>query len=157
MEAVRKPKNQWPALGTLLVRDGAVTPEQLESALTLQRLRPELRLGEVLLEMGAATSAAISRVLAEQHELEFVELDVPSIDIAAALMLPESLARRYMALPIRFLDDGCVLIVVADPTNVMFSDELRLAVGMPVRICVAAPDAIADAISKLNDNASVSI
>ena len=81
----------------------------------------------------------------------------PSIDLAAALMLPESLARRYKALPIRFLDDGCVLIVVADPTNVMFSDELRLAVGMPVRICVAAPDAIEAAILKLNDDASVSI
>jgi len=157
MEAVRKPRNQWPALGTLLVRDGAVTSEQLESALTVQRLKPELRLGEILLEQGVVTPLAISRVLAEQHELEFIELDVPSIDIAAALMLPESLARRYMALPIRFLDDGFVLIVVADPTNVMFSDELRLAVGMPVRICVAAPDAIEAAISKLNSDASISI
>ena len=37
MEAVRKPRNQWPALGTLLVRDGAVTSEQLESALAVQK------------------------------------------------------------------------------------------------------------------------
>ena len=153
MEAVRKPRNQWPALGTLLVRDGAVTSEQLETALTVQRLRPELRLGEILLEQGFVTPLAISRVLAEQHDLEFVDLDHESIEAEAALLLPASLARRYRALPIRFLEDGYVLIAVADPTNVMFSDELRLAIGMPVRICVAGPDAIEAAILKVNDRA----
>ena len=61
---------------------------------------------------------AVSRVLAEQHELEFVELDIPSIETEAAMLLPESLARRYRALPIRFLEDGYVLVAVADPTNV---------------------------------------
>ena len=157
MEAAQNPRNQWPALGTLLVRDGAVTSEQLEQALAAQRLRPDLRLGEILLQEGFATPTAISRVLAEQHELEFVDLDLRSIEADAAMMLPESLASRYRAVPIRFLDDGSLLIAVSDPTNVMFSDELRLAVGMPVRICVAAPDRIEVAIGKLNDQATVSI
>ena len=154
MEAARNP---WPALGTLLVRDGALTPEQLELALAEKRLKPEVRLGEILVKNGFATRAAVSRVLAEQHELEFVELDFPSIEIEAAALLPENLARRYRALPIRFLDDGSVLVAVADPTNVMFSDELRLALGMPVRVCVAAPEAIDLAITKINDGASISI
>src|SRR4249920_314645 len=154
MEAARNP---WPALGTLLVRDGAVTPEQLELALAEKRVKPELRLGEILVENGFVTRVAVSRVLAEQHELEFVELDFASVEIEAAMLLPENLARRYRAVPIRFLDDGYVLVAVADPTNVMFSDELRLALGMPVRVCVAAPDAIELAITKVHDNASVSI
>ena len=145
MEAIRKPRNQWPALGTLLVREGGMTEEQLERALALQQASPDLRLGEILLAEGFVTPRGISRVLAEQHELEFVELTPGSIDPSAAL-LTSFLARRYQALPIRFLDDGFVLIAVADPTNVMFSDELRLATGMPVRICVAAPDAIEAAI-----------
>ncbi len=154
MEAIRQPRNQWPAFGTLLVRDGAVTAEQLDHALTLQRTRPGRRLGEILLDEGFVTSIAISRVLAEQHELEFIELDFASVDISAALLLTESLARRYLALPVRFLDDGYVLVAVADPTNVMFSDELRLAVGVPIRICVAAPDMIESAITMVNDPAS---
>jgi type IV pilus assembly protein PilB len=151
MEAARKPRNQWPALGMLLVRDGAVTSEQLETALAAQRLEPDLRLGQILLDQGFVTPLAISRVLAEQHELDFVELDPASIDIAAALLLPEGLARKYRALPIRFLDDGYVLIAVADPTNVMFSDELRLAVGMPVHLCVSSPEALERAIVAVND------
>ncbi len=154
MEAARNP---WPALGTLLVRDGAVTPAQLELALEEKQLKPELRLGDILVNNNFATRAAVSRVLAEQHELDYVELDVPSIEVEVALLLPENLARRYRALPIRLLDDGYVLVAVADPTNVMFSDELRLALGMPVRVCVSAPDAIEAAITKLHDNATVSI
>ena len=55
MEAARNP---WPALGTLLVRDGAVTPEQLELALAEKRLKPELRLGEILVENGFVTRVA---------------------------------------------------------------------------------------------------
>ena len=154
MEAARNP---WPVLGTLLVRDGAVTPEQLELALVEKRLKPEIRLGDILVERGFASRAAVSRVLAEQHELDFVELDVASIEMEAATLLPEHLARRYGALPIRFLDDGSVLVAVADPTNVMFSDELRLALGMPVRICVAAPEPIELAITRLNDGATIEI
>lgn len=151
MEAVRKPKNQWPALGTLLLRDGAVTELQLERALELQRAHPARRLGEILIDQGFVEPVAISRVLAEQHELAFVELDKRAIDLTAALLLPEQLARRYRALPIEFLDDGSLLVAVADPTNVMFSDELRLAVGMPVRICVASPEEIEVATTTVND------
>ena len=151
MEVVRKPRNQWPALGTLLLRDGAVTETQLERALELQRAQPERRLGEILTEQGFVDPGAISRVLAEQHELTFVDLHTRAVDQTAALLLPEPLARRYRALLIEFLEDGALLVAVADPTNVMFSDDLRLAVGMPVRICVSPPDSIEAAITSVND------
>ena len=49
--------------------------EQLERALELQRAQPERRLGEILTEQGFVDPGAISRVLAEQHELEFVDLE----------------------------------------------------------------------------------
>ena len=45
-------------------------------------------------------------------------------------------------LPIRFVEDGYVLVAVADPTNVVVADEVRLAVGMPVRLCVSTPELI---------------
>jgi type IV pilus assembly protein PilB len=149
MEAARNP---WPALGTLLVRDGALTPEELDLALGSQLAAPERRLGEILVEEGFCTRAQIARVLAEQHELEYLELSDTSIDVDAATLLPENLARRYLALPVRLLEDGSVLVAVADPTNVLFSDELRLALGMPIRVGVAPADTIEAAISRLHDD-----
>ena len=148
MEAARNP---WPALGTLLVRDGAVTPEQLERAIAEKRKTPEKRLGEILVDQGSTTRAQIARILAEQHELEYIELDHGAIEIDAAGLLPENLARRYLAVPVRFLDDGSVLVAVADPTNVLFSDELRLALGVPVRVGVASADAIERAIGRVHE------
>jgi type IV pilus assembly protein PilB len=145
---VEAARNPWPALGTLLVRDGAITSEQLEIALEEKRRVPTKRLGEILVEQGFTTRRAVARVLAEQHELEFIELTAADIEIGAALLLTEALARRYTAIPVRLLDDSTVLVAVADPTNVLFSDELRLAMGAPLRVCVAAADAILGAINK---------
>ena len=57
-----------------------------------------------------------------------------------------------MAVPVRFLEDGSVLVAVADPTNVLFSDELRLALGVPVRVGVASSDAIERAIGRVHED-----
>ncbi len=141
----------------LLVRDGAITAEQLETALEEKRRVPERRLGEILVDQGAATQRAVARVLAEQHELEYVELVPDLLELQAASLLPEKLARRYHAIPVRFEDDGSLLVAVADPTNVLFSDDLRLALGVPVRVAVAAPDAIETAVARIHDGSVVEI
>src|SRR3970282_381399 len=61
---------------------------------------------------------------------------------ATAALLPKEIARRYAALPIGFLPDGSLRVVVADPTNVLYSDELHLALGGPLSLAAAAPNAI---------------
>ncbi|MGL6278823.1 MAG: GspE/PulE family protein [Gaiella sp.] len=154
MEAAQSP---WPALGTLLIRDGAITPEQLEAALLAKRGAPQRRLGEILVDQGAATRAQVAAVLAEQHELPFTEIGQGTIEADAAGLLPEKLARRYTAIPVRVLEDGAVLVAVADPTNVVFSDELRLALGVPVRVIVAPEDQIQLAIARHFDGAVIEL
>ncbi|HUH14285.1 MAG TPA: GspE/PulE family protein [Gaiellaceae bacterium] len=145
MEAAPHP---WPALGALLLRDGALSVVQLEQAL-LENRSSGKRLGEILVDSGLVTATQVSRVLAEQHELPFVDLVHEPVDLGAAGLLPESLARRYSAIPIRFLDDGAILVAVADPTNVVASDDLRIALGAPVRVAVASPVAIEKAIARI--------
>src|SRR5918999_615980 len=143
MEAANHP---WPAVGSLLLRDGLVTQDDLEAALAQQRGSGK-RLGEVLVERGSVTRTQIARALAEQHELPFIELAESDVQIDAAILLSEDLARRYTALPMSIEPDDSLLVAVADPTNVMHSDELRLALGRPLRFGVAAPDAIEAAIA----------
>ena len=152
MEAARNP---WPALGTLLVRDGVISAEQLEFALAVKRRSPQVRLGEILVEHGYCSQEQIAIVLAEQHELPYVSVTLESLDMEAASLLSENLARRYCAIPLRFEDDGSVLVAVADPSNVVFSDELRLALGVPVSVGVSTKDAIEIAINRMHEGATV--
>ncbi len=127
-------------LGVMLLRDGHLTAGQLEEALAEKESRGG-RLGEILVEHGWVTGAVVAEALAEQHGLEFLDAGQIHVDPAALSLLPEKLARRYEALPIRFLDQSTVLIAVADPTNVLASDDLRLALGLNVKLAVAAgPD-----------------
>src|SRR3954452_5806660 len=96
-------KPAWLPLGALLVREGLITNEQLETAL-LDQQGTGLRLGELLVQWGWVASGAISRALAEQYELDFVDLDAVELDPTALERLSARDARRYDAMPIRVLD-----------------------------------------------------
>jgi type IV pilus assembly protein PilB len=143
MEAAQQP---WPKFGSLLVRDGLLTEEELALVLAEQHGSGK-RLGEILVEKGTITRTQVARLLAEQVEMPLVEMGEAEVDIAAATLLPEALARRYSALPMGFLPDDSLLVAVADPTNVLHWDELRLALGVPIRFGIAPPDAIDAAIA----------
>ncbi len=136
-----------PVLGSLLLRDGLVTEEELDAALAQQRLSNTRRLGEILVARGALSEAHVSRALAEQHELPFVELSDYDIDLSAAALLPVDLARRHSALAISHLPDGSVLVVVADPTSSIRDEELRASLGVPVQYAVAVAREIETAIA----------
>jgi hypothetical protein len=124
-------------LGALLLRDGVITAEQLEAALA-QKEAQGGRLGEILLRYNVASGAAIARALAEQHGFEFVELGRFDLVAAATSLLPENVARRLSALPIGFEQDETVIVAVTDPTDVMASDDLRLALGLQIRFVVVS-------------------
>jgi type IV pilus assembly protein PilB len=123
-------------LGSLLVRDGLVEMEQVEDALA-EHEKTDRRLGEILVERGLVSDRALAQALAEQHRLEYVDLGDREPDPEATSLLPQKFARRYDALPLSFVE-GALLVAVADPTNLLAADDLRLALGMNVRLCVAA-------------------
>jgi type IV pilus assembly protein PilB len=124
-------------LGDMLVRDGLLTPEQLREALAAKAENRQKRLGEIVVERGWVSSTELAKALAEQHGLEFIELSQTPIDEAAADLLPERLAKRYRAVPVKFLAEDSALVAVADPTDVVSSDDLKLALGLNVRLAVA--------------------
>jgi len=135
-------------LGSLLLRDGLITPEQLELALA-EKETGDRRLGEILVANDFASGAEVARALAEQHELEFVDLAHAEIDPQAVALLPEKLARRYGALPVRFLSEEVILVAVADPTDVLASDDLRLALGVQIRLAVVSGPDLARALGRV--------
>jgi type IV pilus assembly protein PilB len=122
-------------IGALLVAAGALTTDQLDAAL-LDQAASGRRLGEVVTDRGWSSGRAVAQALAEQAGLPFLDLRAVECDRAAARLLAEKLARRYGALPIRFLDNKAVLVAVSDPTDVVSGDDLRVALGHDVELVV---------------------
>jgi type IV pilus assembly protein PilB len=135
------------ALGALLVRDGLIGERELEAALAQQRITGNKRLGEILVERGDVTRAQVAKLVAEQYDLPFLEVEPLRIQLVAAALLPGPVARRLSALPLGFAEDGSLLVVVSDPTNVVYADELRDVLEAPIRFAVAAPDEIEAALN----------
>jgi type II secretory ATPase GspE/PulE/Tfp pilus assembly ATPase PilB-like protein len=155
MEAAPHP---WPAIGSLMLRDGYVTTEELEEILRAQHDSPDhrlsgWRLGEILVERGIMTQGQVAQLVAEQYELPYLELEASAVDRAVVDLLPSELAERFSALPVEIASDGSLVLAVADPASVLFSDELRRAVGRPLRFVVVAQDAMAETLAVVRGEA----
>ena len=140
----RKPKQ----LGQILIEQGLITEEQLQTALEVHHRTPK-SLGRVLIDMGLIREADLVRALAEQVGLEFVDLSETQIDPAAAALLPETLARRYRALPIGERD-GKLLVAMSDPANVYALDDIRAITNRDVQPVVATASDVEQAISRFS-------
>jgi len=82
--------------------------------------------------------AAAGRLLASDHNLEFVDLDRYNVDASVARLLPVAVARRHHVVPIgrKF---GAPVVAIADPNDVMALDTLRATMGREF-VAVVAPD-----------------
>ncbi|WP_102508588.1 GspE/PulE family protein [Sanguibacter massiliensis] len=133
-------------LGEILLEEGLVDEAQLMHALDVQIERGS-SLGRVLVELGILSEEDLVRALAQQVGLEYVDLDEFTVDRAAVALLPESLCRRYLLLPIAFRGDH-VVVAMADPGNVMALDDVRSHARMQVTPVVAAHDNLSRAIDR---------
>ncbi len=140
----RKPKQ----LGRILIEQGLITEEQLTAALEVHHKTPK-SLGRVLIDMGLIKESDLVRALAEQVGLEFVDLSETRIDPASAALLPETLARRYRALPIGERD-GKLLVAMSDPANVYALDDIRAITNRDLQPVVATASDVEQAISKFS-------
>ncbi|GAA0441005.1 GspE/PulE family protein [Leifsonia naganoensis] len=96
-----------------------------------------------LLARGAITPGQVARARAAQSGLPFVELGDYPVDRAAVGLIPGPLCRRHVVLPIG-VQDGTVILAMADPGNVFAIDDVRAASRMSVAPAVAdMPDLLA--------------
>jgi type IV pilus assembly protein PilB len=105
---------------------------------------------EVLLRSGALSTDQLARATAERFGLDHVDLTVYKPDLAAVNLLTATAARRYNAIPIGFHATGVLLVAMADPSNVLALDDLKLMTGYEIRPVVASSDDIAGLIAKMN-------
>jgi general secretion pathway protein E len=131
-------------LGQILLEARVISSETLQEALSRSKTGPE-RLGEVLLAMGAASQEDVLRALATQQGIPYLGPEELPSTLPLLKNLSPKYLRQYVACPVA-VDGSTVTVATADPTNPMLLDDLRQSLGMTVKICVAPPQAILEAI-----------
>ncbi len=135
------------ALGTLLLEEGLISEALLNEGLQLSA-ETERPLGRVLVEEGLVDERDLVRALAKHIGVEYVDLADLTIDPAAASMIPESLARRYVAIPYAFEGEKLV-VALSDPANVLAIDDIRAISGRDIIPRVAAKTDVENALQSI--------
>jgi len=127
------PAAQLPLGQTLLTR-GVISQDQLNIALTEQR-KNKGALGKTLVLLGFVTEATIRDTLSESLGQVAVDLSNTVIDHTALAMVPKDIAKRYQVLPVDYdKNTRKLLLAVADPTNVVALDQIRVLIPDDIRI-----------------------
>lgn len=98
-------------LGDLLLEAELVTSKQLTEALRLQALDPSRRLGDVLVDMGAITPWQMQIALSEKLGIPFVNLREFKLDPIVLELVSASFAKRHQVLPLLCMGESLVVAV----------------------------------------------
>lgn len=133
-------------IGQILIDQNKLSHDQLHLALEEQRHSREA-LGETLVRLGFVQERDVVEAFAEQTGTSTALNDdlVPEVDML--LLLPEDLARRITALPLR-LEHGAVVLAVAQSPTTEEDAELRRALGRPYTLRMAEGARLCHAIDR---------
>ena len=134
-------------LGDLLIQQKLITTEQLHFALDEQK-RNGRKLGRVLADNGFITEEQISESLASQLNIPYINLKNHNLNLELVRQLPESMARRFRALPLEEHKGG-LLVGMADPTDLQAFDELGQTLKRSIDIAVVTEGQLLETIERV--------
>ena len=110
-------------IGELLVREGLLTPDQVDAALADAKHHGN-RIGYSLVKLGFMQETELTRTLARQYRVPAVDLDRVNVDPRIIKLVPVEQAMKHLVLPLRRV--GRVLTVaMANPTDASAIDTLK--------------------------------
>jgi twitching motility protein PilT len=141
-------------LGDVLIEQGLVTNEQLTHA-----MQEEQRTGnsawKILLQQGVLTERDLVGARAAQIGIEFVDVRQATPEPEALALVPEELARRQLALPVR-TSAGSLVVAMAEPTNHLAIQQLNETTGQTIAPAAAYRPDLIEAIGRGYGNGATS-
>ncbi len=117
-------------LGTILVKAGVITEEDLETALRLQR-QDKGRLGETLIEMGVLSPQVLVDVLASRLGVKGCVLRHGLVDPAVTGIIDRDEAKRLRILPM-FKVNNRLTVAMVEPQHLPAIDRLASLTGCEI-------------------------
>jgi type IV pilus assembly protein PilB len=133
-------------LGELLLKENMVTPQQLQEALSHQKMNGG-KLGKAFVSLGYVRDEEITSLLSRQYGVPSINLDHFEVDPTIIKIIPAETARKYQILPLS-RSGATLTIAMADPTNVFAMDDIKFMTGYNVEPVVASESSLEEAIEK---------
>jgi len=148
---VRPPTRRGGAprsLTEVIVELGLCTREQVLEAIEAAAASGTTA-DRVLLERSAISPEGVAVALAERHGLDYIDLSIFNVDMAAANLVTSQVAKRHDALPIAIVGERALLVAMSDPTNVHAVDDIAILTGYQILVAVTTSEDIANVIARL--------
>ena len=141
------------SVGFFLVKNGAITEQQLLEALDTQKESKEL-LGTILVSQGICTETDIARAIEMKTGSRYVSIEDIGINFAVANMIPADIIAKKGVLPL-YQDEKKLFVVMRNPNDVVTRDNLAvLTGGMEIVPLVSTDTELNAAIDTIVNNAS---
>src|SRR6516164_6089700 len=130
----------------ILIERGILGPDQLQEAKTLQQ-QTGAKIQDALVKLGYATPDDIMSAVAEHSGMQSVNLSDLQIPQSIIEMVPESVARENVVIPLSH-ENGVLKIVVHDPGDYETISKLQFILNKDIQPVLAPREQIVEAINK---------
>ncbi|MFC1967500.1 GspE/PulE family protein [Chloroflexota bacterium] len=132
-------------LGTMLVSESMITPEQLDSALEMQH-RQGGKLSDILVSQGSIKPEDLAPMLSIQLNVPLIDLRRHGVQPDALRLIPEDMAKKHTLIPLDIVGDS-LIVVMADPEDIHAIEDIKARSKMKVEVALGIAADIEQAIS----------
>lgn len=122
-------------LGQMLIQDGHITEEQLETSLKQQK-STHSKLGELLVQQRVVDESVILECLSRRLGIPSVQLRTGFIDPLVTEMIDKEQAERHVIIPLFKVEDT-LTVAMAEPQALLVVDDLERNTGLKIYPVIA--------------------
>lgn len=130
----------------ILLKKKIIGPDQLADA-ERYATATGVKLQDALVKQNYATAVEVVAAVAEKHGMQFVDLTELEIPKSIIELVPESVARENVVLPLS-LEGNTLKIITADPTNYDTLQKLQFILNKDIVPVLAILEQITEAINR---------
>ncbi len=130
----------------VLVKKGLLGPDQLQDAKGLVS-SAGMKLQDAIVKLGYLTQEQVVGAIAEFHGLEFIDLTEATISVSVVELVPESVARENVILPLSE-ENGALKLIMSDPSDFDTVQKLQFILNKDIIPVIAPREQIIEAINR---------
>src|SRR3954463_5793331 len=131
----------------ILIEQGAMKPTDGQKALD-ESARTRRPLHEVIMDLKLASEEEVTKGLAYQYDMEYIDLDKSALAASNFALIPPDLIKKHQVLPLD-KKDGVLRIVIGDPTDIDTIDALKFRLNTKLETCLGAKSKIKQHINRV--------